>query len=523
MLYGMASLSVRELVRRDALLYVVFGTGAAVLAVEVMAVRILSPYFGNTIFAFSSVISVILAALSLGYWYGGRRADRLPDEGHFYLAVFFSGLSVLILHVVGGIVLPLLAFFLPVTYGPLVAATLLFFPSAFLFGILSPYVIALRARQLPERGIGTVSGEVFFWSTLGSIVGSLLSGFVLVPMVGINLSMVALASLIALVGLVGYAREGHVTHRWWFVFAVALVANGGFLMRASDMQSIAHGTTLYTDDGYYERLSVWQGDFMGQEGRVLLMDRSAASGIALPEGGLLFPYTTYYELYRFYRPGLSQVLILGAGAGTVATTIHKAYPEASIDLVDVEPKLFTLAHRYFGLPVTDAITEHTVDGRQFLLRNDDSYDLIFGDMYATLYSIPWHANTREFYQLLFDRLAPDGVYVGNYIGALELDGPSLLGGTLATIHAVFGNVSLFAVESPESAEIQNLMVVAHKGNSAPVLSSDSLHASADESVRRFAPHFVAVPMGTVRSQQVFTDDLTPSEVYLADLLRRHHL
>ena len=170
-----------QFIKHNLLSIMVFITGACVLVVEVVATRILSPFYGNTIFTVSSVISVILAALSLGYYVGGRLSDRHPNLRWFFGLITISGVSLLFFHLLGIMLLPFLGKVLSISSGPLISSIFLFFFPAFLLGMLSPYAVKLQSVYFPQQGIGSVSGNIFFWSTLGSIIGSLLTGFVFIP------------------------------------------------------------------------------------------------------------------------------------------------------------------------------------------------------------------------------------------------------------------------------------------------------------------------------------------------------
>lgn len=180
-----------EYIKKYFLLATVFITGASVLIIEIVALRILSPFYGNTIFTVSSVITVILAALSLGYYVGGKLADRHPSTRVFFGIILISGLALLLLHFLGAIILPILSLLLSISTGPLVSSMFLFLVPALLLGTLSPYAIKLQSVQFPQEGVGSVAGKIFFWSTLGSIVGSLLAGFVLIPKFGIDQIIIA--------------------------------------------------------------------------------------------------------------------------------------------------------------------------------------------------------------------------------------------------------------------------------------------------------------------------------------------
>lgn len=517
--------ALQEKLARVALLCVVFVTGAVVLAVEVMAIRMLAPFFGNTMFTFSSIISVILAALSVGYWYGGRLADRRPELGLFYTLVTFAGISVLGMHIVSSFVLPIFASILPLTYGPLVSALFLFFVPAVLFGMLSPLAIRLRVLKNPSLGIGTVSGEVFFCSTLGSIFGSLISGFALIPFVGLYTSMLGAALLVVGVGVIGMLTTKVRISDMLAFFIMSTAILGGMRVYAPPpaLRALADSTLLYDHDGYYEQIRIFEGPFFDEHARILMLDRQFSSGITWPAGTLLFPYTRYIDLYRFFQTDAEHMLVLGAGSGTVAKTLHEEYPEALVEMVDIEPSLFMLAHKYFGVPNTNRIQEYVADGRQFLRNSTHTYDLIFGDMYATLYTVVPHVTTVEYYQTVYNHLSSGGVYMGNYIGDLLVDKPSHIGATIRTMREVFEQVYVFAVASSTDTSIQNYIVLAVKGDNTPPLTASALRESADPVLVPYADHFIDYAMNDLDTQPIFTDNRAPVEFIMAQTLARNKL
>ena len=156
--------------------------------------RVFSPYYGNTIYTVSSVITVILLALSIGYYAGGVSADRHPSRERFFGLILASGVVLLLLHIAGTLTLPAVSSALSIQVGPLVSAAMMFLLPALLLGMVSPYAIKLQALSSPQRGVGEVSGTIFFWSTLGSITGSLLAGFVLIPAVGVDRVFIAVGA-----------------------------------------------------------------------------------------------------------------------------------------------------------------------------------------------------------------------------------------------------------------------------------------------------------------------------------------
>lgn len=497
----------------------VFFTGAAVLAVEVLAVRMLAPFFGNTVYSFSSVVSIVLAALSVGYWHGGRLADRVPSERTFFLFVCGAGIATLVVEVIATVVLPLTGL-LGIVLGPLVAAVVLFAVPSYLFGVLSPYAVKLRSLTMPERGVGRVSGDVFFASTCGSIMGSLLSGFVLIPHLGVVPSMLGIGCGVAFLGLMGLWRSGlSVSTILQVCVSLGVLTYGAYdASRGAELFSLPSGTVRYVADGTYERIAVVDTTAIGTlpPGRVLILDRTLSSGVTLPEQDLLFPYTRYCRLYRVVTPTPSRMLVLGAGSGTVARVLHREAPLATIDVVDIEPKLLSIARTYFSLPEVPEIVFRVADGRQFLRMGTDTYDFMFADMYATLYAVPWHVSTREYYELLKTRLTPRGVYVGNYIARLGEEDRSYLWAVVRTMRSVFGEVAVFAVTDPNaSSTVQNIMLLASPDPSLVRGIAKTLRA--DDTLAGFVDHLVPYEPALPERYPIFTDSYAPIELYSAAL------
>ena len=182
---------------------IVFVTGGAILVIEIAATRILSPYYGNSVYTVSSVISVILGALSFGYARGGIEADKTPHTFSFYTIIYRSGVAVLTMTILALFVLPIGSDFFSLRFGPLIWSVILFFPPSYLLGKLSPFAIKLAQEATPHKGLGALSGSMFFWSTAGSIIGSLLTGFFLIPTFGTTSIFYGVTIVILTIGITG--------------------------------------------------------------------------------------------------------------------------------------------------------------------------------------------------------------------------------------------------------------------------------------------------------------------------------
>lgn len=488
------------------------------LVVEIAATRILSPYFGSTIFTVSSVISVVLAALSLGYYMGGRLADRNPSWKVFYTIVLAGGLSVFVLYWLQILLLPTLGSLLPLTVGPLVTSVLLLFLPSFTLGMLSPFAITLQQRAVKGQGIGTVSGEIFFYSTVGSIFGSLLAGFLLIPHLGLRTTIIGVGVVLVALGVIPLLLLGG--DKRFLKRLMVLVAVGVLLSLVVNPSE----RVVYSHDGVYEKIAIRDGTYNGRPTRFLMQDRSSSGAMYLDSEELVYGYTTYYALHELFTPQVERALVIGGGAYSIPKALLSDLPDATVDVSEIEPSLVDLGERYFNVPMDNPRLRHFIeDGRRHLHDSKASYDLIFGDAYHSLYSVPTHLTTKEFFSTVYDKLSPDGVFIMNIIGSLDPTPPSVVLSEIRTLKTIFPNVYLFAIDSPHIQEVQNLVVVAHKSEQPVLFDRQVLQASQHQVIRQLADHQVDLSQFDVAQYPIVTDNFAPMEYWTAQLLRRHGL
>lgn len=437
------------------LLFVVFLTGACVLVIEIAALRVLSPYYGNTIFSSSSVITVILAALSMGYYMGGRLADRRPSLRLLYKIIMASGAMVLVLQLLALFLLPFLGYRLSLVSGPLVSSMLLFFLPSFLLGMLSPFAVKLQQLRAPAEGVGTIAGKVFFWSTCGSIAGSLGAGFFLIPRFGVNEIFLGTGVMLLAMGIIGMIASGVKKETILVSVGVGVVLLGSLFSTFSATE--AH--TLYEEDGLYEKIMIYDSEYQGRPTRFLRQDWSASSAMFLDSEELVYDYTKYYALYKMFTPNPKEALVIGAGAYSVPKALLRESPDVRVDVVDIEPALVQLGKLFFRVPEDPRLTHYVEDGRRFLHDTEKKYDLMFLDVYVS--SIPAHFATKEFFEIAKSKLEADGIFIANIVGDLSLNGPSFVFAEMKTFQSVFDRSYFFAVTSPESEELQNFIFAGH--------------------------------------------------------------
>jgi spermidine synthase len=495
--------------------------GMAVLIIEIAATRMLAPFFGNSIFTISSVIGIVLAALGLGYYLGGSLADRKPSAAWFFSLIVAAGFSVLLLQCFNAVLLPAIAYKLSLINGPLIVSVLMFFLPALFLAMLSPFAITLLHAREADRGIGHASGLVFFWSTLGSIAGSLSTGFLLIPHWGIGNIIVGVGSGLVLLGGAGLLATRKLPKIVPLCLALLGLVSGIALRQigAADERSV-----VFAADGLYERIVIRDIPYRNRSARILLQDRNVSGGLFLDDGSMAFDYTKYFDLYRLFTPGLKTALAIGGGAYSVPKAILHDSPRAIVDVAEIDPTLHALAMRYFALPDDARLRNHVIDGRRFLHDTSEQYDLVFSDAYRSFISAPAQFATLEFFRLARSKLRDDGVLIANFYGSLAPDSRATIYAVLRTMRAAFPQVYVIATAGPESEELQNFIFIGHNASN-PGKRIDLRQAAAVEFAYPMLKDIAALELrptdALVNSYPVLTDDYAPLEYYAANAIRRY--
>ncbi len=504
----------------------VFITGSAVLIMEVAAVRMLAPYFGSSLFVFSSILTVVLFALSLGYYFGGKFSDKHPYHIPLYSIITLGGLSLLGLTLIATYSLPHIAPGTPLGIGPLFFSIIFFLLPAFLLGIDSPYVIKLLSKNVSVDESGRIVGSTFFWSTAGSITGSLMAGFFLIPTFGLKATMSGTAIILIILGIVGgllikslLKKEGQYDSRNDLKLKkpimVALLAT--VLMTYLLFEHTLYANTIFEKHGYYSHIVIFDGEYEGRPARFLKRDINNSSAIFLENDELVYRYAQFADFFPVIKPEGQRFLMLGGGAYTIPRKLNLDHPELLIDTVEIEPILFELAKEYFRLPETEKIINHLMDARVFLRQNSEKYDWVFIDTFSTGFYIPPHLVTREFFELLKDSITEDGVVFINFIARAENHVErNLIGSFSKTLMDVFPHVELYITrpEFDKDKIVQNLVYVLSKNDNGGNLLPDELTIRTKDGSMKLKDLRIE-PVDTIKSKDtVFTDNKNAVESLL---------
>jgi spermidine synthase len=436
----------------------VFVAGTASMSLEFAASRILIPVFGSSIYTWGSLIGVILTGLSLGYHIGGKLADKNPSFLKLCLVIFSAGLYIIFIPFIAPtLTTSFIQFLSDSQYASLFAVfTLLILPT-FLLGIVSPYAIKLATKRLAE--LGNVSGNLYSLSTIGSIVGTFLTVFVLIPTFEINHIIYGLGvTLMGFSSLFGLARFPKVLA----VFVVVLLLFFPSISLSPANTVMVHtGTLVYEKETLYSHLDVIDNGNI----RTLYLDGNIHSQMYKdkPEE-LVNTYTKYFHLGFLFNPDVKDILFVGGGGFSGPKNFLSMYSDVSIDVVEIDPDVISAARNYFNLPVDNAAGSRLMiyndDARNFLSKTEKKYDLIILDAFSKNY-VPFHLMTLEYFQLLDKRLSSDGVIISNSIGSMAGDRSNIVRAVYKTISQVFPSVYVFPTEH-NSGNLQNIMLAAMK-------------------------------------------------------------
>ena len=506
---------------RGYLYLLVFTAGFTTLGVELSASRLLDPWFGNSLIVWASLIGLILLYLSLGYWLGGRLADRSP---HLPTLLRLTGLAAMGVGLVPVFARPVLRLASQgiadldagMLAGSMAGVLVLFALPITLLGCVSPFAIRLSLRLLSDSG--EIAGRIYALSTVGSILGSFLPVLLLIPNIGTRRTFALLAAVLLLVVIVGmvYARRPWETLAG-IVFLTLVIWLG---WRPVSPIKAAQGL-LYETESAFNYIQVVDAGF---ERQLRLNEGEGIHSVYRPAGGLADGIWDYFTLAPAFNPTpydpskVRRVAIVGLAAGTMAQLLTDIYGPIPIDGAELDPEIIAVGRTWFDMnqPNLNALA---LDGRRFLSTSDKTYDLIAVDAYRPPY-IPFHLTTVEFFTLARDHLVKDGVVAVN-VGRTHTD-YSLVNAIAATMRRVFPSV--YVMDEPDmGSQLGNTLVVAtHQPTTLADFQTNLVHFDHPllaEVARRAAPQaeIAAPPPGT----PIFTDDRAPVEQVVHRLVLRH--
>jgi len=469
-----------------ALYAVVFICGTVLMSAEIVGSRILAPYFGSAIFVWGSLIGVVMLALAAGYYVGGRLADKYPAFQVLCGIIAAAGLFLLLMPALANAVCGAIEMnFTGPRAGPLLASVVLFLVPGVLMAMVSPFAVRLSAKDLSS--LGNVTGRLYALSTGGSIVGTLGTAFVLVPVVGVRMLIFVLGLTLLLTAAAGLAVVWRTKFRGIQCAAgiVFIGGIGGFAAAPGDhpgarlsypfeiRDKMPHVLKDWKDSSYHLIIVTEQAGYKDpsrprsekdktRPRRVLRFNDRIQSAIyidkrtgdvadgdeVLAEYVSAVAYTELLKLGLVFCPDAKRAMVVGAGGAIAPTEFVRDY-DMDVEVAEIDPEVERISRKWFH--VDERVKFLIGDGRRILKRSAGGYDLIILDAYSSGGHIPAHLTTKEFLELCRSKLSPEGVLVSNVISALEGDRSDFYQSEYVTMNAAgFANLYTFPRIPPEN-------------------------------------------------------------------------
>lgn len=441
------------------ILVVVFGSGAALMSLEILGVHMMAPHFGQSTLIWASIISVFLAALSTGNICGGRIADRWPYVRTLAIVLLASAALFIVEPLIAA---PVCRAIVGWRFGqridPLLAATVLFFLPTMCLGAVTPIAIRLRTRSANHAG--STAGFVYGLSTAGSIVGTLATAFYLIEHFGVRSIVILWGVALAIMSAAAFLGRNKLVR-------AAVLAT---LCAAAAQPATAQTIVRFKRDTLYHHIVVEDSGTR----RTLRFDADRQSVMSLrnPLEGQ-FEYVDFFHAAFAFNPDIHSVLFVGLGGASAPRRFRHDYPEVQIDIVEIDPVVLEVAKQFFHFKEDDHMRVTIEDGRVYLQRTRKTFDLIVMDAYSSSpygASVPFHLATKEFFEIAARRLTDRGILMYNVIGSTGGYDSRPVRSIYRTLQSVVPNICYFSAETS-----RNVVICAVKGPQIAMPTSIAPH------------------------------------------------
>lgn len=509
---------------RKYIYFTVFISGMTTLAAELSASRLIGNIFGTSNLVWAAIIGLMLLYLTLGYFLGGKQADKSPYAESMYKVLSWGAFTLGIVPYIANPVLRAAAtafdgLQVSVMMGAFVTVLVLFSIPITLLGMISPY--AIRLSMDDAKKAGKISGNIYAISTLGSFLGTYLPVLVLIPTVGTTNTFLIFSLFLLFVALVGLAKSAGLRTMLPYLLMVVAIAALAFFNHGRGIKKTSG--QIYETESAYNYIEVLQ---RGTETHLRLNDGQGIHSVYDPNNlDYDGPWSQFLVGPFFNTPphttvDVKRIAIVGLAGGTFAQQATAVFGEIPIDGFEIDPKIIDVGREYFGMDNLTNLNAYAEDGRWGLVHSPYQYEIIAVDAYRPPY-IPWHMTTREFFQIAFDRLSQNGVLTIN-VGRLPND-RRLINGLATTIAEVFPSVHImdipytlnsiiYATKQPtnENFLFENLTLLTERGDTHLLL----LDAMQTAWTYRQPSH---------ETTTIFTDDKAPIEWITNDMILRFML
>lgn len=439
-----------ELIMQKKVYFNLFVFSFVIMGLEMTASRFVAPTFGNTVYTWGIVISIFLIGSSVGYTIGGFVADRNSNKTILLCLNLIGILLVTLIPTIKDITFPYLSP-LPNEVGTTLAVTVLYLFPNLIFSII---VTVLMKVGLSDNTTGRVIGNLHTFSAVGSVLGTIVTTFWLIPVGNINTVIGILALMVFISSLYFYETKTRLE------IILVVIPALFILLLFLDSKNEPVGEILYQDTSLYHEIVVYQTEYFdGKKGPFRYMnfgDNDTIQGlmeINYPDRLSLDYSKSIWEISETFRPDSQNVFMIGHGIGTLTQKFEKNGKKVKV--AEIDKQVLEVSRDYFGYEGDSVVIG---DGRRILSKQQNKFDVMVLDAYNNTEQIPFHLISKEFFTLTSDKLDENGLLLVNAIGKTQ--GDELIKSMNSTLKSVYPNVSVYSFEDKKG--IQNLTFVASK-------------------------------------------------------------
>ena len=438
----------------------VFICGAIGMILELVAARVLSPYVRSSNLIWTTIIGVMLISMSVGYWLGGKKADKDPSRNSLSNLILLGALTASLIPLLETV---LVSNFAKITDNLVVIALI---TSAVIFGIpsfvvatVSPFAVKLRDKEY--ENLGEISGSTSSLSTIGSIFGTFLAGFFLIPTFGVRTIVLGITIVLLILAILLYEDK----NRKYFIFvAIIAISIFAFQILGKVVFEKQNPDIIEDVDSQYSRIWIKQVAANDTTYKTMQVENGLESYVDEKTGDMGARYLYYYDLADYYLKDFKSTLMIGGAAYTYPTHYLDKYEDKTIDVAEIDEKMTELAEKHFNLDINnERLNIYHQDGRSFLNTTKNKYDVILIDAFKGE-NAPFELTTYEAMKNARNILNDNGMVITNIISSLEGEEADFIEYEYSTYKKVFDDVKIFKVRNYEDNERQNIILIGFKGN-----------------------------------------------------------
>ena len=438
----------------------VFICGAIGMILELIAARVLSPYVGSSNLIWTTIIGVMLISMSIGYWLGGKRADKDPNINNLSTTILLGALTTSLIPIFETVLVKNFANISDnLVLIALVTSAIIFGIPSFVMATVSPFAVKLRDKEYSN--VGEISGRTSSLSTIGSIFGTFLAGFFLIPTFGVRAIVFGTTVVLLILSITLYENK---TRKFYMMIAIIAIAIFSFQTIGKVIYDRANPDVIEDVDSEYSRILIKQVSANDTTYKTMQVENGLESYIDEETGEMGARYLYYYDLADYYLKNFKSTLMIGGAAYTYPTHYLDKYEDKTMDVSEIDEKMTELAIEQFNLDINnERLNVYHQDGRSFLNTTKNKYDVILIDAFKGK-NAPFELTTYEAMKNARNILNDNGMVITNIISSISGDNSDFIKYEYSTYKKVFDDVKVFKVTNVKDTHRQNLILIGFKGN-----------------------------------------------------------